>query len=452
MHKQLFFFLISSLFCFTNIYSNIDQPKVAIVGAGGAGLTTAWLLENDYNVTLFEKNDRLGGHCHTVDVNIDGKISHIDVGAEFFSDYLFPHFMQLLKVLNVPISKFVLTNTFFTTDGSETIFLPPINQGKVAWESLKPSNLFDLVQFKHVLDEGKYIIDIQDTAITVKQFVDELNVTEDFKHNFLYPFMAAAWGVNTLDIQSFAAYDVLIYFVMNQPSGLHPIYWNEIVGGTKNYIRALSKELNKTDIKLSSNIADISYKDNVYTITEDNGNTSSFDILVLATNSMNAAELIKNIPEKKDIASILKQIKYYDTTIAIHGDARFMPKKRSAWAVANIGYNGVNSSMTIFKSWKSETKPIFRSWLSHPIVNNHKTDSLPSPLYALIKWQHPTINPNYFHAQKAIQTVNGNQNLWFAGMYTYNNDSHESVIISAMNVARSLAPHSERLKLISNFN
>jgi len=129
MYKNMCFSLTFLLAIFT---IDGNQPRLAVIGSGGSGLASTWLLENNYDVTLYEKNNRLGGQCHTIEVEHDGYLSHIDVGAEFFSDTLFPHFMQLLKVLNVPSTKFILTNTFFHTDDSETIFFPPISQGRVA--------------------------------------------------------------------------------------------------------------------------------------------------------------------------------------------------------------------------------------------------------------------------------------------------------------------------------
>jgi predicted NAD/FAD-binding protein len=446
-------FIVVSLFGVALLGSvQAEQQRVAIIGGGGAGLTSAWLLEQDYDVTLFEKNDRLGGHCHTIDVEHCGYTSHIDTGAEFFSDSIFPHFMQLLKILDVPVNKFVLTNTFFTIDGSETIYLPPITNGKVAWESFWPSNLFDLLQFKHVLTEGQYILDIRDTGMTLSSFVEDLKLTHDFKIHFLYPFMAAAWGVTPQEIQKFAAYDVLKYFVLNQPSGLDPIYWNEIVGGTRAYIKTLSGQLKNADIRLSASIQEISYENEKYFIKQANGTQEEFDHLVITTNAKDAAKLLKDIPQKQDIRAILDQIRYYDTTIAIHGDKRFMPKDPSDWAIANVAYNGKQSAMTFYKDWLDGPCPLFRSWLTYNVLEDSEENPRPSPLYATIEWEHPFIDINYFHAQKAVQTVNGNHNLWFAGIHTYDNDSHESVICSAIKIAQGLAPESTRLKKLTNID
>jgi uncharacterized protein len=447
MQKQIAcLILLLSIFFGISCHAN---PRVAIIGGGGAGLTTAWLLENDYEVTLFEWEDHLGGHCYTLPIQHDGVISYIDTGAEFFSDSLFPYFMNFLKILNVPVNKFVLTNSFYRTDGSDTCVIPPISNGQVYWDTLAPSNLFDLVQFKHVLDEGQRIIDIQDTSITVSQFVENLTLTNGFKNNFLFPFMAAAWGVSPTDIQSFSAYDVLKYFVANQPSGLNPIYWNEIVGGTGVYIQTLADQLTKTAIQLNSRIQNISYDQNVYTITQAGGTQSQFDYLVLATNSRDAASLIENIPEKADLAALLNQIKYYFTVIAVHSDPRFMPPNPNNWAVANIRYDGVNSAMTFYKPWIDGPGPVFRSWMTFDVLPPDSWNAQPYPLYATVNWWHPYITPEYFQVQRAVQTVNGNNNMWFAGIYTVDNDSHESVIKSAMRVGQGLAPNSARLQQLS---
>lgn len=436
------------LFCFSlfvNVLLFANKERVAVIGGGGSGLTTAWLLDQDYDVTLFEAQNRLGGHANSIDVEVDGSLVPIEAGFEFISENQFPYFYNLLKnVLQLPLHDYTLTTNFYRTDSSSSLILPPIHDGKIEWRSLWPHDVFNMIEFDHLLAAGKFLIKTQDVGVTLEDFVDNLGLTSPFKNEFLYPFLAAGWGVTKEDIKKFAAYDALKYAIQGKEA-IH-YQWVEVVGGTQKYIQKLAHQLVNAQVKLSANISDITCQNDIYTIVEDDGTVSQFDHLVIATNAMQACGLLKNMPETLDLRSILGQIKYFKTTIAIHGDSRFMPADTATWSVVNVRYDGVHSATTVCKKWLSPASPVFKSWITYDVRSpNDQGNALPSPLYALEHYDHPIADLQYFQAQKAIGMVQGNRRLWFAGNYTHDNDSHESAIMSAINVAKRLAPHSDRL-------
>jgi predicted NAD/FAD-binding protein len=89
---------------------------------------------------------------------------------------------------------------------------------------------------------------------------------------------------------------------------------------------------------------------------------------------------------------------------------------------------------------------VFRSWITHDLIDSDfSKDKLPKPLYALVEYDHPKQNLNYFKAQRDILPYQGANNLWFVGVYTHDTVSHESVVLAASKVARALAPDSVRL-------
>jgi uncharacterized protein len=139
----------------------------------------------------------------------------------------------------------------------------------------------------------------------------------------------------------------------------------------------------------------------------------------------------------------LNQIECFATTLAVHGDQSFMPKNKSDWSVTNVWYDGKKSAITVYKSWKSAT-PIFRSWL---LYNGNK-EKLPKPIYALEHFHHQKVTPLYFQMQNELQKYQGIDNLWLAGAYMHDIDSHESAIVSALKVVEQLAPNSERFKML----
>lgn len=422
--------------------------KVGIIGAGAAGLTTAWLLDNDYDITVFEKNDYLGGSICTVHVPINGKIVPVEAGAEFFSDMMFPHFNRLLSLLQVPVTRYPLGYTFYNTKTQEAIILPPISDGQISWHSLTPHTIFDLVQFNHFIESGHTIIGMKDTDITLEEYCDELNITHSFKNDFIYPFFAASWGCTPQDAKKYSAYDMLEWMIPHQPAGISIPHWNEIKGGMSIYIHALAARLRHTTIHTESHITNITFAQGVYTIYNNNQPVVCVDHLIIATGENEAAELLKTVPHAAQLVAILNTIEFFHTTIAIHGDRRLMPAQEADWSIANILYDGKNSALTICKPHMREF-PLFRSWITYNL-GLPESNPLPEPLYALKYFYHSKVNKAYFDMQKNIAPLQGKNNLWLAGFYTAGPDSHNSAIVSAMNIARHLAPASERLAALSS--
>lgn len=416
------------------------QESLIIVGGGAAGLTSAWLLDGHFDITLLEQQGRLGGHAYSIAIG-DQKKATIELGAEFFSDAMFPYFNRLLSLLQVPVYKYPLTYVFYTTDNKKAFMLPPVTQKRMSWHMFAPYNVYDLLQLNHLINKSKKIIKNRDTITTLEEWVESLSLTTSFKNDILYPLLAASWGVTIDDVKTFIAYDILVWLVRNKPAGLKPILWNEVVGGMSAYIKAMVQQLNNVRITLHTNIATISYRNHIYHIQESDGSEYRADYLIIATNAYDAAKLLRAIPHAKKLRNYLSSIEYFPATIAVHGDTRLMPRDTQAWSIINIRFDGLHGQLTTYKPWHCPEKPVFRSWITFD-------DNLPRPLYALKQYHHAKVNRSYFQAQEAIARLQGVHNLWLAGLYTNDVDDHESAIVSALFIAQKLAPHSERLQAL----
>ncbi|MCA0188900.1 MAG: FAD-dependent oxidoreductase, partial [Proteobacteria bacterium] len=75
--------------------------RIAVIGSGIAGLASAWLLSRDHEVVLFEAGDYLGGHTHTVDVQVDGRQFPVDTGFLVFNRRTYPNLCALFSLLGV---------------------------------------------------------------------------------------------------------------------------------------------------------------------------------------------------------------------------------------------------------------------------------------------------------------------------------------------------------------
>ena len=418
--------------------------KIVIIGGGASGLMASWLLDQDHDVILFETKNKLGGHAQTVPIRVDGKTVPIDIGFEFFNTTLFPYFYKLLNHLSIPLQSFPLTYTFYTADGKTTLTFPPFRSCSSILKILDPSNLGNMLQFCTCLMKAKKLNASTATICTMKDFANNLFLTQSFKNSFFYPMLASGWGVSSDEFKSFAAYDIFKW-VQEIQNGIWSKNWLEIVDGTSTYINTLANQLLKTQIKIDSKISRIVYENSHFKIIESDKSITTCDHLIIATNPQNAALLLKDLPHASSIISTLNQIEYFPATVAIHGDESYMPKNKSDWSITNCKFDGKISALTIYKPWKSTT-PIFRSWITHDINALNDENILPQPLYALEHFHHQKVTPAYFKAQKKIAAVQGLHNIWFVGNYTYDIDSHESAIVSALLVAKKLAPDSKRLK------
>jgi uncharacterized protein len=412
--------------------------RIAIVGGGAAGLTTAWLLNDDHAVTLFERQDRLGGHADTVWVEAGGEQIPVDAGFEFFSDYMFPTFQRLLDILRVARRPYPATATFYTADQRRVIMLPPFRRGRIIWSMFLPRPPAALLYFGRMLDAAARLMETRDTSLTFEQFLQPLSIPESVQESFIYPFLLAGWCVEPDEFKQFAAYDVLRYTFKHKTSGLRAATLVEAVGGTQAYVNSLARSLDRTTVRLSADIARILRRGETFIVEETNGQRSEFERLVIATNACEAKALLRGLDGTDEIRRQLGRIEYFKSTIAVHGDLRLMPCDPNHWSVVNTRWDGAHSRNTVWKGWKSR-HPIFKSWVTYET-------RMPEPLYATRTYYHPKVNLDYFRAQHALQNLGGQDGVWLAGMYMYDVDCHESAVMSAVQVARRLAPQASRLQ------
>ena len=367
-----------------------------------------------------------------------------ETGFEFFNNAMFPHFMRLLNILQVPIQEYPFSYTFFSEKDNNIYMLPPIRKGKIFWHMFGPSKLFTMLQLKYLLNKSKTLVKEKNAVPTLQEFLDSVWLTDSFKNDFFVPIFCSGWGVTPEMFKTFSAYNLMAWEINNQKMGLQSCPWNEIPGGVSSYIAALVGQIRRSGLNTSTGINTIAHDGTHYTLVDDAGNKHVVDHLIIATNAHEARDLVKQIPESAAVSAALNKVKYIHATIAIHGDARFMPKDKADWSIANVWYDGTNSTLTTHKPWRS-TIPLFRSWLMPGFPQ-------PEPTYSIDSYYHAEITPAYFQAQQELALVQGQHNLWMAGLYTHDIDSHESALTSALKIAKKIAPESARYKLLCDKN
>ncbi|PAV46882.1 FAD-dependent oxidoreductase [Pseudomonas sp. HAR-UPW-AIA-41] len=408
--------------------------KIAIIGSGIAGLTSAYLLQREHEITVFEAQDWIGGHTHTVPVRLDGREYAVDTGFIVFNDWTYPNFIQLLQQLGVG---FKPTEMSFAVSDPDT----DVEYNGHDLNSLfaQRSNLLsprfwgmirDILRFNKEtlsdLEQGRIAADI-----TLGQYLSQNGYGQRFIEHYIVPMGAAIWSMSLADMLGFPLQFFVRFFknhgllsVSNRPQ------WYVIEGGSSAYVAPLTKGFAER-IRLNCPVSRVE-RDELGVTLESPAGRERFDAVIFACHSDQALQLLAE-PSVSE-AEILGALRYADNDVVLHTDTRMLPKRRLAWASWNYRLGGptrqpaaVTYNMNILQGIESE----------HTFcVSLNQTDAIdPDKILARFSYAHPQYSLAASAAQLRGEELQGRQHSYFCGAY-WANGFHEDGVVSALRVAR----------------
>ncbi|MBC7878384.1 MAG: FAD-dependent oxidoreductase [Anaerolineales bacterium] len=413
--------------------------KIAIIGSGIAGLTTAWLLDGYHEVTLFEKNEILGGHALTVHFDIKGKRVFANPAAGYITPSIYPRFLQLLKILNIKLISIPASVTVYSsTLGHATMLTPRLSFARLA-KLLHPNMLMHLLELQRTLLVARKFDKTDDWQTTLEEFMNQERVSQFVRNEIIYPWISAVGEATIEDIKGFSARAALKYPVHGQ-SGTQAFRLQELEGGIASYIKPFVDSLQNTQVKTKSGIISMEKQNDGFVLIDSSNTKHTFEHVIFASPACETKKIIDTLSSASELSNILSGFKYNPAKIAVHGDRSLMPPNKVDWSTYNTMYDGKSCEATIWCPEDGE-REYFKSWVTF-------ANKLPENLYSLHEFKHPLLTPEYYQSQEKLKVVNGKDNLWFAGSYTQDIDSHESGVCSAMEVTQKLNPDSRNLKLL----
>jgi predicted NAD/FAD-binding protein len=411
--------------------------RIAVVGGGIAGLGAAWLLDEEHQVLLFEKGEILGGHARSVEVACEGRRVTVDTAFQYLSPSMYPTFARLLDILGVATVPVRASFSIHAERSQRTFLLTPSPRARDVRAVLHPESLAWLLQLRHTLGAAVRVERSGDFALTVAELVERLRVTTGFRREVLYPFLSALHGTSLDDTKAMSARAALMYPVHHRPRNvLVPFELREIAGGAARYVRALAGSLRQAEVRTGVAIERVLREGAGYALVDARGARHLVDQVVLAAPADRAADLLADLPHAAALRERLAALRFTDATIAVHADARRMPSDRADWSYCNVLHAGSVGRLSIWKG-RDAGVDVFKSWID-PGAEVRE-------LYGQYAYRHVLMSPAYFRLQDLLPTFSGQHGLWLAGSYTRHIDSHESGLLSAVEVARHLSPGSVRL-------
>lgn len=403
--------------------------KIAVIGSGISGLGSAYLLSKKYEVDLYEKENRLGGHARTTIIR-DGVSSFgVDTGFLVFNNQTYPLLTKLFKQLNIEIENSNMGFSFWDENSNVAY-----NGESLSGMFLQKKNLFNLKHYRMIFDILKFNknankeLEQNDKRLdlTLGEYLQ--SYSEVFKTRYIIPMGAAIWSTPSDKMDLFPARVFLQFFKNHGLLGVNTHYqWLTVGGGSINYVKKIAKEISG-EIFLNSKIEKV-YREENKIILVDQKAQKKYDKVVFATHAPDTLNLLSDAtPLEKEILEVFK---YKKNDALLHTDKSVLYKDEKSFAAWNYkttqNTNGVTLSYWINKLQNLPTK------INH-FVSLNETKQLKNVIEK-ITYEHPQFDHKTMEHQKRLKEINGVNNTYFAGAY-WRYGFHEDGLWSANNIAK----------------
>ncbi|MGI9316079.1 MAG: NAD(P)/FAD-dependent oxidoreductase [bacterium] len=414
------------------------QRKIAVVGTGISGLSAAWLLNQQHDVTVYEQNDYIGGHSNTTEVYIDGKSIAVDTGFIVYNPVNYPNLVALFKHLGVPSKVSDMSFSASLNDGSFEYSGTDI-RGLLA----QPLNLFrprfirmmrDVLRFYKQAPQLIGNSSLRDTPL--RAFLHTHAYSDTFIYDHLMPMGAAIWSSSVQQMLDFPTLAFLRFFdnhglvqLQDRPE------WRTVDGGSREYVSRLTASF-ADRIRTQQAVVRIERNDESHTVTSADGSRETYDHVVMACHADEALRLLANPTGEEQ--SVLGDIPYQSNQAVLHTDTKLMPARKAAWASWNYIGTGANSKdqqlcvtylMNLLQDLPTD-KPVM-------VTLNPCMEIDPEKIIASYDYEHPLFNIAAIQSQPKLWGLQGKQNTWYCGAY-FGSGFHEDGIQAGLAVAERL--------------
>lgn len=405
--------------------------KVAIIGSGISGLTCGYHLSKKNNIVIFEAEDYIGGHTHTVKVNKNDEAAEIDTGFIVFNDRTYPNFIKLMETVGVEYQptemSFSVRNDAINLEynGNSIASLFAQRRNLVRPHFLKM--LFDITRFnREVLAEKN-----SENDATIGSYLEKNRYSDLFRENYLLPMISAIWSMGKQSCLDFPLRFFVRFFknhgllsLNNRPQ------WYTIKGGSSSYIAPLTNGFNHK-IRTSSPVQSvIREKEGVRVATAQY--SELFDEVVFACHGDQVLHMLENpLPVEKRVLSSFPFSRNY---VVLHTDIDQLPKRKKAWASWNYRMVDAAKEQTTL-TYNMNILQRLKKRQTYLVSLNQEIDK--RHILGEYDYSHPVYSPETIKAQEQWHTVSGVDNIHYCGAYWFNG-FHEDGVKSAMRVCNMI--------------
>ncbi len=407
--------------------------KIAVIGAGISGLGCAFALKDRHDVTLYEKDARLGGHAHAVTIDYDGRQIEVDTGFIVYNTRNYPNLVGLLDALKVETAATDMSFGF-CGDGLEWssnfpagVFAQKRNLARPAFLRM----LADIARFNRVAlaDLGAGVLE----DLTLGGYLRLRGFSQDFERRYLLPMAAAIWSASEASVAEAPAESFVRFFANHNLLQMVQPAWRTVKPTSRAYVEPLRAALGARVRPGLGAIAVRRLARGGVEVRDSDGGVERFDQAVLACHSDQALRLVADADREE--RAFLGAVRYAPNAAWLHRDPALMPRRRAAWASWNYMRAAPDAAPAV-TYWMNRLqhidpgRPLFLS------LNPHREPD-PALTFARFDYDHPQFDTPSLAAQRRFSRIQGRGGLWYAGAWL-GHGFHEDGLTAGLRVAMAL--------------
>lgn len=413
-----------------------SDASIAIIGSGISGIAAAYLLQKKYKVTLFEKNDYLGGHTNTRPITTPDGTRSVDTGFIVFNTTTYPLFTRFLEQLKV---------NYYSSDMS---FGFHSDADKITYSSDlrglllgRLTNMINPTMYRMIRDILRFNrrarTDLATGSFgsrTLGRYLEDNRFCSAFKEYYILPMASAIWSASARQAYEFPC-ETFIRFFNNHGllNLINDIRWNTITGGSQSYIKAFTTTFTGT-VVLNSPVTKVTRSPDGVTVHRQNAAPQRFDGVVIAAHADQALTMLDTPSDTEQ--RLLGPWRYSKNTVYLHTDRTLMPPRKISWASWNyLKSASTDGSGKLLLSYYMNRLQHFST--DTDIFVSLNSPRVPAGTAYQCEYEHPQYTFDALATQLALQELNGSNNTFFCGSY-FGYGFHEDATRSAVAVAERL--------------
>jgi len=413
----------------------MDRLRIAVVGAGIAGLGAAWLLSRQHDVVLFEADDRLGGHARTVEAPGPNGAIPVDTGFIVFNHVNYPHLTSLFSHLGVATKKSDMSFAVTVDDGAIEYGCKTVNAALAQRSNALRPEFWRMVRDILMFNRTALAVAQSDPHLTIEGLIQRQRLGEWFTRYYLLPMSGAIWSTPRRQMHDFPALALARFFENHGLLSLNGQHqWWTVDGGSREYVSRMAATMS-AEVRLRSPVARVERGFGGVTVHAGGAPAERFDQVVFACHSDQALRMLADpdLPERR----VLERVRYQPNRAVLHTDASQMPKRRACWSSwVYQASSEVEEDSAAVTYWMNSLQgipddtPLFVTLNpTRPIPEDKVLDEHVC--------HHPVFDLHALAAQAELPSIQGRRGTWFCGAWT-RYGFHEDGLASAVAVAERL--------------